>query len=76
MGGRSRRNSVSSDATESGQNKRGMKWGAAGSSGTELIVVLEEGARVEIVRVEVPGVPFLRLTVLGEKPHERPGGVP
>jgi hypothetical protein len=39
-------------------------------------VLLEEGARVEIVSVDVPAAPLLRLTVLGEKLHEMPGGVP
>ena len=39
-----------------------------------LVVVLEEGARVEIVSVEVAAVPLLRLTVPGEKLQEIPGG--
>ena len=36
---------------------------------------LEDGARVEIVRVEVAAVPLLRLTELGEKLHETPMGI-
>lgn len=39
-------------------------------------MLLEEGARVEIARLEVPAVPLLRLTRLGEKLHETPGGGP
>jgi len=43
--------------------------GAAGGEsliGRELVVMLVEGAKVEIVSVEVLAVPLLRLTVLGE----------
>jgi hypothetical protein len=39
-------------------------------------VVVEEGPRVEIVSVEVAAAPLLRLTVLGEKLQEMPGGRP
>jgi hypothetical protein len=36
--------------------------------------LLEEGARVEIVRVEVAAALLLRLTVVGEKLQEIPVG--
>jgi hypothetical protein len=39
-------------------------------------VLLEEGARIEIVSVDVAAAPLLRLTVPGEKLHEMPAGVP
>jgi len=39
-------------------------------------VLLAEGGRVEIVRVEVAAVPLLRLTVPGEKLQEMPIGIP
>jgi hypothetical protein len=39
-------------------------------------VLLEEGARVEIVSVDVAAAPLLRLTVLGEKLQEMPMGIP
>lgn len=42
----------------------------------KLVVLLEEGARVEIVSAEVAAVPLLRLTVLGEKLQEMPIGIP
>jgi len=45
-------------------------------TGAELVVVLEEGGRVEIVRVEVAALPLLRLTVAGEKLQVTPKGVP
>ena len=41
-----------------------------------LVELLEEGARVEIVRVEVAGLPLLRLTVPGENAQEMPMGIP
>jgi hypothetical protein len=37
-------------------------------------VLLEEGARVEIVRVEVAALPLLRLRVAEEKLQEMPKG--
>jgi hypothetical protein len=61
---------------ENCQTRRGVKLGGAGSKGTELVVLLEEGARVKIVRLEVAAVPLLRLSGLGEKLHETPAGGP
>ena len=38
--------------------------------------MLEEGARVEIVRTDVADAPPLKFTVAGEKAHVTPGGGP
>jgi len=42
--------------------------------GSKLVALLDEGARVEIVRVDAVAVPPLRLTLLGEKLQEMPTG--
>ena len=44
--------------------------------GVELVVVLDEGPRVEIVIVDVPAALLARFTVLGEKLQLTPTGVP
>ena len=74
-GSKKKSRSAAKEATGNLQRKRGVaKWGRSGS---ELVVVLEEGAKVEIIRVAVAAVLLPRLTVvLGEKLHEIPAGGP